>query len=387
MERILKFILNIFFCWAIVSMYVWAARDFLSIPSYTVLFLRLAVQVSAFYLLVYHERNIKIDVSYRLVVVWMFYSTAITVANPHRPRELSENLWWPCIFILFYHVAAYPKVARIFLYKQLPRLIIASIAIFPCTYLAFSYGDKHASNYIFFIVLLMPSLFFIKEPSRLRYYLVGLICSVFAFKRSGVLIAAAVGAAIVYFDYLMSKGKNAGIKKVFSFVLAAGMGLVFFVIDAFTGGYMSKRFGSIEEDGGSGRDLIYEYVITRFAGLPTEKQVFGIGFNGVVNGEWIEHRRGAFVSAHNDFLEILCDFGYVGVFLYLCIIMRLIYNIKVLKNSSAPLYRCNMTCLCVFVLASMLSHLFLYPTYFVFLIIPWAMTCYYVANKKNIRMS
>lgn len=384
MEKTLKFALNVFSFWAVISMYVWAARDFLSVPSYIALFLRLIVQCIAIYLLILPKGKIRIDATYGLVVLWMLYSSVITIINPHLPRELAENLWWPCVFILFYHVAAYSELAMAFLRQQLPRLILASILIFPCTYLAFSYGDKQASNYIFFVVLLLPSLFFIKERLRLRYYLLGVMCSVLAFKRSGVLMAAVVGLAIVYFDYLKSTGKRAGLKRICSFVLVVAMGLVFFVVDAITGGHMASRFASMEEDGGSGRDIIYEYVIAQFGNLPIEKQVFGIGFNGVINHEWIEHRRGAFVSAHNDFLEILCDFGYVGTILYFGIIMRLIFNVRVLRKKSVILYRCNVTYLSVFLIASMISHLFLYPTYFAFLMIPWAITSFYVANRDRL---
>lgn len=383
MEKRLNFALNTFLCWAIVTMYVWAARDFGSIPAYVSLAFRLVLQAISFTLIFSKNVNVKKGFMYKLVIFWMIYTTIITCLNPHSPRELSENLWWPCIFILFYHIAAYPRLVHKFFNKTLTKLFGGALLFFPFTYMAFGYTEMHATNYVFFISLLFPLLFFIKKKKRYIYYAIGLVFSVLAFKRSGMLIAVAAGAVITWYDFIKAKGRNSGTKKMMSVFFVLAMVGVFIAIDSYTGGHMSGRFSSIEEDGGSGRDIIFEYVILRFQNLGSADQIFGLGFNGVMNHEWYELRQGVFISAHNDFLEVLCDFGYIGSIIYLVFIINVIMNTRKIFKYSQELYKSNVMSILIFLIASMVSHLFIYPTYYAFLMIPWAMTSYCLVNKRN----
>lgn len=383
MEKRLNFALNTFLCWAIVTMYVWAARDFGSIPAYVSLAFRLVLQALSFTLIFGKDVNVKKGFMYKLVIFWMIYTTVITYLNPHAPREFSENLWWPCIFILFYHIAAYPKLVYKFFNNILTKLFVGALLFFPFTYMAFSYSEMHATNYVFFISLLFPLLFFVKKKKRYVYYTIGLMFSILAFKRSGMLIAVAAGAVITWYDFLKSKGRDSTAKKIMSVFFVLVMVGVFIAIDSYTGGHMSGRFSSIEDDGGSGRDVIFEYVILRFRNMDVTYQIFGLGFNGVMNHEWYELRRGLFISAHNDFLEVLCDFGYVGTVMYLIFIISIILNTKKIFKYSPNLYKANIMSLLIFIIASMVSHLFIYPTYYAFMMIPWAITSYILVNKKN----
>lgn len=383
MENKLNFALKIFFWWAIITMYIWAARDFGSIPAYISLALRLILQIISFTLIFSKDKNVKKGFAYKLVVIWMIYTTIITYINPHATRELSENLWWPCIFILFYHMAAYPALINKFIKRQLSKLFVASFILFAFTYTAFSYKEMHATNYVFFISMMFPFLFFVKEKNRYIFYLIGLMLSVLAFKRSGVLVAITAGAAITWYDFIKAKGRNSGTKKIMSvFFIVAVVGLLI-AVDSYTGGHMSGRFSSIEEDGGSGRDIIFEYVILRFHNMDSLDQIFGLGFNGVMNHEWYELRQGLFISAHNDFLEVICDFGYIGSIMYLMFIINVLKNTYKIRRSSMSLYKANVTSILIFIIASMVSHLFLYPTYYAFIVMLWAITSYYSVNKNK----
>ena len=382
MEKRLRFALNTFFWWAIITMYIWAARDFGSIPAYISLALRLVLQATSFTLIFCKDRNVKRGFSYKLVIVWMVYTTIITLMNPHAPRELSENLWWPCIFILFYHIAAYPRIIHRFLDKQLTKLFVWAFFFFPFTYMAFSYSEQHATNYVFFISLLFPFLFFLKEEKRYIFFAIGLIISVLAFKRSGMLVATSAGGLIVWHDFLKAKGRNSGTKKVLSIFFVLAMAGLFVAIDNYTGGHMSGRFSSIEEDGGSGRDTIFEFIIYKFSNLNPFEQTFGLGFNGVMNHQWYELKQGVFISAHNDFLEVICDFGYIGSAMYLVLIINVIVNTRRASNYSNQLYKANVMSIVIFIIISMVSHLFIYPTYFAYLIILWSITSHYTVNKN-----
>lgn len=382
MEKQLKFALNTFFWWSIVTMYIWAARDFGSLPAYFALLLRLILQVISFALIFKNDIKVKRGFTYKLVLVWMIYTTVITLINPHAPRELSENLWWPCMFILFYHIAAYPRLVHDLINNKLKKMFIASFIMFVFTYTAFSFGEMHATNYVFFISMLFPFLFFLKDKDRYLYFIIGLILSILAFKRSGMLVAASAGLAICWYDFFKAKGKRRGEKKIIAiFFILAVIG-VYVIIDNYTGGHMSERFSSIEEDGGSGRDIIFEYVIAMFGKQNFTERFFGIGFNGVMHHQWFQLGPDVYISAHNDFLEVICDFGYVGSLLYLLFIINIIKNTKQIRKLSGNMYKANITSLVIFFITSMVSHLFLYPTYFAFIIMLWSITSHYVVNKN-----
>lgn len=383
MENKLNFALKTFFWWAVITMYIYAAYDFGGIPAYASLALRLILQVVSFTLILSKDANVKRGFMYKLVIIWMIYTTLVTFINPHATRELSENLWWPCVFILFYHIAAYPRLIEKFFKKSLTKLYICAFILFPLSYTVAGFAELGATNYIFFISLLFPLLFFVKEKKRYIYYAVGLILTILAFKRSGMLIAASAGAVITWYDFIKAKGRNNGTKKIMSVFFIMAMVGVFIAINNYTGGHMSERFSNIEEDGGSGRDIIFEYVILKFQNQDSFDQIFGLGFNGVMNHEWYELRHGVFISAHSDFLEVICDFGYAGSLLYLIFIINVLINTYKIRRKSLNLYKTNVASIITFIIASMVSHLFLYPTYYAYLMIPWAITSYSLVNKRN----
>ena len=77
------------------------------------------------------------------------------------------------------------------------------------------------------------------------------------------------------------------------------------------------------------------------------------------------------LSAHNDFLEVLYDYGLIIFILYLAlwyyVIKRLVYHIRINSIYSLP-YFCSFA---IFLLLSMVSHLILYASYFNYLVMFW----------------
>lgn len=72
----------------------------------------------------------------------------------------------------------------------------------------------------------------------------------------------------------------------------------------------SERFASLSDDGGSSRTIIMANLLDQWVSAPSLiTQLAGFGFYGTV---WIGPN-----VAHNDLLELLIDFGVIGVALYL----------------------------------------------------------------------
>lgn len=83
---------------------------------------------------------------------------------------------------------------------------------------------------------------------------------------------------------------------------------------------VQERFTSVEEDGGSGRDVIYSTVIDRISELSIDSILFGNGYDAV-SKKLFGH------PAHNDVLEIAYNNGIITVILYIIFIILLIRQI------------------------------------------------------------
>lgn len=131
-----------------------------------------------------------------------------------------------------------------------------------------------------------------------------------------------------------------------------------------------NRLETLSEDGGSGRDLIYKSVISKIKGFSLWECIIGHGYNGVFLTSDIG------TSAHNDFLEIIYDYGFTGIAIYLAMILRIIgLTIKKFRTNTT-MALAGMTCLVMFLFMSMFSHLLLYPTYFMYFIVFWSVMCH-----------
>lgn len=119
------------------------------------------------------------------------------------------------------------------------------------------------------------------------------------------------------------------------------------------------------ESGGSGRIDIWLRVIELQTDSSLKQWIFGHGYNGVVNAT-------GHLSAHNDLLEILFDYGILGMFLYLGIYVYLIKCIlKLLRNKRKSTVVLAVSLTQVIIL-SMFSHLVIYPHLLMTVSLIWA---------------
>lgn len=92
---------------------------------------------------------------------------------------------------------------------------------------------------------------------------------------------------------------------------------------------MSKSYG----DYGNGRSLIWALLIENFKALPTFEQFLGSGFQNTKTMTSILW--GMDIGAHNDFIDSLVNYGYVGFIIHVCFSLgMLVYGIKSIKTGS-----------------------------------------------------
>lgn len=219
-------------------------------------------------------------------------------------------------------------------------------------------------NAVYFIACLFPVIFLdANKYLKLVVVMSSAACVLLSGKRTA-LIVLVLAFAVPYLFKLLHSNANNKVKSILILILLSL--LVIYLYD-----YLLKkfdltifdRFSNIAEDGGSGRIDIYKAVIASFKESGFLNKLFGHGFNGVfLSGITC-------TSAHNDFLEVLYDFGIIGEIFYLCLVVGMISTASKLLKRRAKTSLAVVSAIMVFICMSTTSHLIIYPTYFIYIIL------------------
>ncbi len=228
-------------------------------------------------------------------------------------------------------------------------------------------GDGAGDNVIFYSLMLIPWMSHIQDK-RCKWIIIACLffCTLLSLKRSSTIIFGSAVAITYFSDFIFKKKIEVSTLLMGVIIVVSMIGVLNFASDKVA--IVAQRFESIEDDGGSGRDEIYEDVFSRYSTGSIKQKIFGRGFDGV-------RRDSSYlipVSAHNDFLEVLYDFGVIGFFFYLLIHLSLIkWMICLFRARSQLAFPVLISYVC-FLVMSLVSHLILYPTYFGLLTAFWA---------------
>lgn len=277
-----------------------------------------------------------------------------------RRKDKTISFYVPlCFFLLFaYFILRYDRTSML---DQVYAAINASYAIL----------------YLLPFVLLSP-----KRYVRIIAILLTLAATFLTLKRGGM-ISLSIGLLF----YVLSYGKVTS-GKVISFrgvILAAIaiVGVVYLVIyfNNSMEGLVFNRFAVIEQDQGSGRTSLYQHVEQLIFESSVLGWIFGHGWDGVARASM------SGLSAHNDFLEILYDFGIVAFICYVIFIVRMFRHlIKLLKcnHGFAPAMAASLG---IFISNSFVSHIYIYAWYMLIFTWFWGFVIrdtYDIVNIKHI---
>jgi hypothetical protein len=212
--------------------------------------------------------------------------------------------------------------------------------------LADTNSEDVVNNVAYVFVALIPYVFLFGNKRVLPIITLSLLFFFIVIgSKRGAMITASLGIlSYVYLLYKKIKQKNK-IKSLF-FILTT---LIIFtnIINSFliSNKFLVSRFQTIASDGGSGRDVIFLDLWE--AWLNSESYFntfFGFGFASTMS----LNRMGLF--AHNDWLEMLINFGLFGVILYFLIFYSLFKGSSKLKRE--PKYILRTIILMLFLISS-----------------------------------
>lgn len=215
-------------------------------------------------------------------------------------------------------------------------------------------------NSVYYPLLLFPLI--ISSNKKLVKFLLWaliIIVTLVSLKRTAILALFLMIFASMSVEYYL-KNKKVSLKPILlSIVLIL---LIIYVSNLFNFNFF-ERFNNITNDEGSGRIDIYSKVIFALQQNSFIEWLIGHGFEGVTI------HSGIGTSAHNDFLEVLYDFGLIGFSLYLLLIGTLAHKVIIqIRNRDWITINLVMSLVLFFVI-SIFSNLISIPTYFL-------ITCY-----------
>ena len=301
-------------------------------------------------------------------------------------NKITRLLLFLSAYMAIWRVISLPITASLFAYLYQPMRDLLIINLFLCTYIISTKSEeltKFFSTSMIF-ALLITSFFYYKnwtfanEVDQVHlgtsYYVLFLLPIVLfastnwikilallvtatvvfsSFKRGGSI--ALIGATVVYLFVKNILLERKFSKLIWFITIIFLLMLLLIYIDNAMGNIISERIMNITEDGGSGRDEVWATTWKMIKRSDFGHLILGHGYDAVSKNSLLE------LSAHNDFLEVLYNYGIISLIPYLLIHIHLIKQIcKSIKEQDkcAPIMSFTYV---IFIVLSMISHVIVYP--------------------------
>lgn len=309
-----------------------------------------------------------------------FLSTAISgLYTPDKlPFRFVEIFYWVAVMLLAYYSVLTLNTTKFHVAFVISMLPVLAYMFYVTRDSETAYSENVAVNPVYFIAYLMPVVLLI----RAKLLKSGLLLLIFAviilsYKRMAFL---AFATSLVAYFYFMSKSdshaktwRNAAI--AFGAVLFTGiLAIAFQRLSGAFGLDWSARMSTMVESGGSGRLTIWKDVLAAFADDPGY-WLIGHGHEAVhlTVRKW----------AHNDFLEVLYNFGLIGLSIYLLFIVKLLLILREMKKLGYRHVGAFAVSLVWLAWGSMFSMLVTMPMWFLGLALFWGITVADFENSKK----
>ena len=201
------------------------------------------------------------------------------------------------------------------------------------------------------------------------------ILALFSMKRSIL-----IGFALVWVFWVFRLMGSANLfRKLFILLFAAAVLMVLFqFINNYTGGYLYERITREETDEGSNRLAIYGVVWEMISQSDVYSLVIGHGHNAVYRDSILQ------ISAHNDILECIYDYGLIIFTLYFSLWVFLIRKCFRLYKDNSKLFLPYLASVSLFISQSLFEHLLLYASWFNYLVVFWGCAEVMIERERDI---
>ena len=278
--------------------------------------------------------------------------------------EYLHNFFAPFCFLLVYYLCILNS-------RSVDYLIWGFVGLFLFTggyavYLTFTYSIRLievgnlVSNLVFW-----PTCAFVFIPAvrnqvlKFVMFVPMVLLVLLLAKRSAMII---VILELFVFSFSMLKNSKHSKGKI-SLVLYIVIGLI--TLNFITSNFSQftentfERFEEMEDDKGSGRVAIYKIVSKNVLSFSPIEMIVGRGYGSF--------KETGHTNAHNDALQLLYEFGLIGLMFYIALLLILFRRLKVVKRYAEEYYVGYIFCFITIVVLGMFSNLVTFNSYFAFL--------------------
>lgn len=329
------------------------------------------------------SRN-RIQTSFSLLwilwAVWLFVDFYLLGLRGTGASTYFLAVFAPFSFLFFYTIALYSDRIRqvgivgfMVLYVLAYYLIIVNIG----QIMNVSIGeDVGVSNLIYWCLCAIPIILLVnKKWVRSVTIVLSILIVLVTGKRS-----ATIAIALVLLTYILDSTSSGERKKGSTIGIIIFVMVLYFVISRYLEGTflgVINRLGSMQEDRGSGRLTIYQDVINVLKENNFADWLVGRGQGSI---KVTRHS-----NAHNDPLQMLFEFGIVGLMGYIILLVNIFKRLIVLRKSKSTNYLSYAASVIITVVLGLVSNLVVFHSYFAFICAYWGIVEADLVNNNMIK--
>ena len=216
---------------------------------------------------------------------------------------------------------------------------------------------NEADNIGYGLLCVFAGIMLLTEKKIFPFVLFLVLVGTFISGKRGAIVGV-LFSAIPLVKFVFISHSRSWIKKIILLLIAIlGIFLAIYLFGAYFDAAWG-RFEYISEDGGSGRNWVYSSYWNQYKASDLSHQLFG---HGLYAGTLSYGNKHAFIHvlAHNDWLEILFDYGMIGFLLYLFLFIKLTTIVICKRKENNAYYYMLVMSFIIWFVKSILSSTFL----------------------------
>lgn len=285
----------------------------------------------------------------------------------------------PMVMLLFYYLGVKSNIKTSSWIYIISFFIIAYlVSTRRVDYFTMISESKGMVANAYYVIGLLPLvLVFIKSKYRVIPFVIAVIVVLLSGKRAGMLAAALM--IIFYFTSFSIKEFKKTLRSVIGLSLI--MIIVYYVFTYLNSSFelnTLNRLQSLETDGGSGRDVRWKAIINTVSNSNIINFLFGHGHRSTAI-----YFRG---EAHNDFLQVLFEYGLFALFLYISFFTSLLRSSYLMFKTKYPYAKNFFISIIAALFLAMFSFFIIEPRYITAIAITWGLLLadWYKFKKQKI---
>lgn len=255
----------------------------------------------------------------------------------------------PCLTIMGCYSYGYRYGRENSTFYLIALTILACAVSYVSIYVTYNVlGERGHFGVAYYALYLLPlALACDKRWLRIISIIIISIIIISSVKRGG-LLALAIGMFVYLYVSRMVSDKSLK-SSIILYIYLIVMAVFLYFLIQYLGDDIIERFMDSDDDTGSGRLDIWESLYRRLKTQDITLWIFGNGHLATTVYSWEN------LSAHNDFLEIVYNYGIFNLFVYISFLFSAVaYTIRAIRNRD-QLAPCLAMFLTIFLILSMIS--------------------------------